>query len=318
MAEEIDFTAINTEPYNRNASSADSDDVLVSVQNASFKWLSADELVLRDICMQCKRSELLTVIGRVGSGKSSLVSAILGEMIKCTGDVTVRGSIAYVAQQPWILNATLRDNILFGSGYDQEFYEQVIDACALRQDIDMLSAGDMTEIGERGINLSGGQKMRVSLARAVYARADIYILDDPLAAVDSHVSKHIFTHVLGPEGLLHSRARILVTNAVQYLNTADNIVMLQDGKIVEQGSFKQVASMQSKISKFINQHMDSPGSEKDNVTTLDAKNIDRSIGSIDNFNMPITELPEVPDTNSVYDASSHEDRFMAQEEVANQ
>ncbi|KAJ2792502.1 hypothetical protein H4R20_006741, partial [Coemansia guatemalensis] len=236
---EIDFAAVDRRPYDRNSSGSAADDVIVDIKGGSFKWSSAEQPAIRDIDIQCRRSELLAVIGRVASGKSSLVSAILGDMIKCSGSATVCGSIAYVAQQPWILNATLRDNILFGSDYDPAFYSRVIDACALRQDVDALPAGDMSEIGERGINLSGGQKMRVSLARAVYARADVYILDDPLAAVDAHVSKHIFTHVLGPRGMLQSRARILVTNAVQYLNSVDNIVMLCDGRIIEQGSTAQ-------------------------------------------------------------------------------
>ncbi|KAJ2240406.1 hypothetical protein GGH97_004678, partial [Coemansia sp. RSA 475] len=213
MAGEIDFAAIERQPYNRDAPSTTPNDVLVRVENCTFKWLSADEPTLHNVSIQCKRDELVAIIGRVGAGKSSLVSAILGDMIKCDGSVRVHGSIAYVPQQAWILNATLRDNILFGSQLDQEFYERVIDACALRPDLDMLPGGDMTEIGEKGINLSGGQKARVSLARAVYARADIYLLDDPLAAVDAHVGKHIFTHVLGPQGMLKSRARILVTNA---------------------------------------------------------------------------------------------------------
>ncbi|KAJ2082118.1 hypothetical protein H4R24_001814 [Coemansia sp. RSA 988] len=255
-ASEIDLSAIDRHPYNRDLLDSNASDLLVSVTNATFKWTSADTPTLKDINIQCKRNELLAVIGRVGSGKSSLVSAILGDMIKCAGDITVRGSVAYVAQQPWILNATLRDNILFGSDYEQELYERVIYACALQQDIDTLSAGDMTEIGERGINLSGGQKMRVSLARAVYARADVYILDNPLAAVDDHVSKHIFTHVIGPQGMLQEHARILVMNAVQYMNSVDSIVMLDNGRIIEQGSAAQVIDRQSDIFEFIYQHND--------------------------------------------------------------
>ncbi|KAJ2792097.1 hypothetical protein H4R20_006784, partial [Coemansia guatemalensis] len=246
-AEEIDFTAIERAPYDRYETGTDTEDTLVSIQGGTFKWLSGDEPVLRDVSVQCKRNELLAVVGQVGSGKSSLISAILGEMIKCSGDVAVNGSIAYVPQIPWIMNATLRDNILFGSAYDEEFYNRVIKACALGQDIDNLSAGDMTEIGERGITLSGGQKMRVSLARAIYARADVYILDDPLAAVDAHVSKHIFTHVLGPHGMLQSRARILATNALQYLNSVDSIAMLRDGNIIEQGLSADVMAHQGEI-----------------------------------------------------------------------
>ncbi|KAJ2476028.1 hypothetical protein IWW56_005135, partial [Coemansia sp. RSA 2131] len=220
---EVDSSAVSREPYDRDASSTSTNDVLVSVENGTFKWLSADEPTLHNVSVQCKRDELVAVIGRVGAGKSSLVSAILGDMIKCDGSVRVRGSIAYVPQQAWIMNATLRDNILFGSQFDQEFYNRVVDACALRPDLDMLPGGDMTEIGEKGINLSGGQKARVSLARAVYARADIYILDDPLAAVDAHVGKHIFTHVLGPQGMLKTRARILRAGRNDLAQVDDNM-----------------------------------------------------------------------------------------------
>ncbi|KAJ2079685.1 hypothetical protein H4R24_003603 [Coemansia sp. RSA 988] len=279
---EIDFAAINCQPYNRNSSDSTDDDILVNIKGGSFKWSSAEVPAIRDINIQCRRSEMLAVIGRVGSGKSSLVSAILGDMLKCLGSASVCGSIAYVAQVPWILNATLRDNILFGRNYDQRFYNLVIDACALRQDVDALSAGDMSEIGERGINLSGGQKMRVSLARAVYARADVYILDDPLAAVDAHVSKHLFTQVLGPRGILRTRARILVTNAVQYLNSADNIVMLCDGRIVEQGSAAQAMEKKGEIFEFIHQHIDNQESTESSSTTLDLMGTQDDIDDIDN------------------------------------
>ncbi|KAJ2229222.1 hypothetical protein EV180_001607, partial [Coemansia sp. RSA 518] len=250
---EVDSSAVSREPYDRNAPSTTPDDVLVSVENGTFKWLSADDPTLHNVSIQCKREELVAVIGRVGAGKSSLVSAILGDMIKCDGSVRVRGSIAYVPQQAWIMNATLRDNILFGSRFDQEFYDRVVDACALRPDLDMLPGGDMTEIGEKGINLSGGQKARVSLARAVYARADIYILDDPLAAVDAHVGKHIFTHVLGPQGMLKTRARILVTNAVQYLSNVSHIVMLYKGVVVAQGSLSEMLPSSAKARELISQ-----------------------------------------------------------------
>ncbi|KAJ2715446.1 hypothetical protein H4R19_001201 [Coemansia spiralis] len=250
-ADEIDFSAVGRAPYDRDSPTASMSDVLVNVDGGTFKWLSTDEPVLRGIDIKCRRDELVAVIGRVGAGKSSLVSAILGDMIKCAGTVDVCGSIAYVPQQPWIMNATLRDNILFGNRFDQAFYDRVIDACALRPDLDMLPAGDMTEIGEKGINLSGGQKARVSLARALYARADVYLLDDPLAAVDAHVSKHIYTNVLGPHGLLKTRARILVTNAVQYLSCTDHVVMLADGQVAEEGSFAECMSRKGGMYEFV-------------------------------------------------------------------
>ncbi|KAJ2785541.1 hypothetical protein H4R18_000486 [Coemansia javaensis] len=255
IADEIDPAAIGREPYDRDAPAAGPADVLVRVEGGAFKWLSDSDPALRDVSIQCKRSELVAVIGRVGAGKSSLVSAILGDMVKCAGSAVVRGTVAYVPQQAWIMNATLRDNILFGSRFDQEFYDRVVDACALRPDIDMLPAGDLTEIGEKGINLSGGQKARVSLARAVYARADVYLLDDPLAAVDAHVGKHIFAHVLGPQGLLKTRARILVTNAVQYLGNADHIVMLAEGAVVDRGSLAECMARQGSIFEFIHRFL---------------------------------------------------------------
>ncbi|KAJ2800320.1 hypothetical protein H4R20_004108, partial [Coemansia guatemalensis] len=272
-ATEIYFSDIDRQPYNRDSSGASVNDSLISINNATFKWFAADTPALRNIIIECKRKELIAIIGRVGCGKSSLVSAILGDMIKCAGEVTVRGSIAYVAQQPWILNATLRDNILFGSDYDEEFYGRVIDACALWQDIDALPAGDMTEIGERGINLSGGQKMRVSLARAIYARADVYILDDPLAAVDAYVGEHLFKHVIGPQGILRARARILVTNAVEYLDYVDNIVMLRDGRIIERGTSAEAMSRQGDIFDFVHHQIAAYSSTENN-----------SVASADEYN----------------------------------
>ncbi|KAJ1721490.1 hypothetical protein LPJ53_003999 [Coemansia erecta] len=257
LADEIDATSVDFKTYNRNSPDSSSDDVLVSVSSGTFKWNNSDtQPALSDIDLECKRSELVAVIGKVGSGKSSLVSAILGEMVKDSGNATVTGSIAYAPQQPWILNATLRDNILFGHCYEQDFYNRVIEVCALGPDLEMLPAGDMTEIGENGINLSGGQKARVSLARAVYARADIYILDDPLAAVDAYVGRHIFTHVLGPQGILRSRARILVTNAVQYLSRVDRVVMLRDGTVAESGSFINLMEGSGHVYEFVHRFID--------------------------------------------------------------
>ena len=133
-------------------------------------------------------------------------------MAKADGRINVNGSVAYVPQQAWIQNATLKYNVIFGQKMSPPVYRKVVDACALRSDFDILMNGDMTEIGEKGINLSGGQKQRVSVARAVYSNRDIYLLDDPLSAVDSHVGKHIFEQVIGPQGLLKNKTRVLVTN----------------------------------------------------------------------------------------------------------
>ncbi|CAG2109381.1 unnamed protein product, partial [Medioppia subpectinata] len=156
----------------------------IVVKNGSFKWdNNCNDSVLKNINIEIESQSLVAVVGRVGAGKSSLLSALLADMEKSEGSVNVSGRTAYCPQQAWIQNTTLRQNILFNSEYNPEFYNKVLDSCALRPDLAVLSAKDMTEIGEKGINLSGGQKQRVSLARAVYSSADIYLLDDPLSAV---------------------------------------------------------------------------------------------------------------------------------------
>lgn len=159
-------------------------------------------------------------------------------MEKIKGSVNTNGCIAFVPQQAWIQNCTLKDNIIFGLPYNESYYNKVIDACALRPDIDMLPGGDQTEIGEKGINLSGGQKQRVALARAVYANSDIYFLDDPLSAVDSHVGKHIFDYVIGPNGILAGKTRLLVTHGISFLPQMDDIFVMKGGDISESGTYK--------------------------------------------------------------------------------
>ncbi|KAJ2873875.1 hypothetical protein GGH93_002885 [Coemansia aciculifera] len=244
----------NRGPSSQTGSDNDDKCVAVQVADGSFRWSSKDSVLLDNINFCVLSGEHLAIVGRVGSGKSSLLSALLGDMRKENGDVTVCGQVAYVPQQPWIMNATLRSNILFGLKYDEAFYNRVIDACALRPDLDMLTAGDMTEIGEKGINLSGGQKARVSLARAVYARADIYILDDPLSAVDAHVARHLFDRVLGPAGLLKSRCRIHATNAIQFIGKCDSVLMLQDGLVAEYGAVNDLMEKRALVYSLIQEY----------------------------------------------------------------
>lgn len=213
-------------------------DEVVTIKNGEFRWVAdSTEPILQDIDLSVKKGELLSVIGRVGDGKSSLLGAMLGEMTRSDGSVTVRGDIAYFSQTSWILSATVKDNIVFGHRFDPVFYDQVLDACALRQDLAVLPDGHMTEVGEKGVSLSGGQKARITLARACYARADIYLLDDPLSAVDAHVGRHIFDHVIGPNGMLKNKARILCTNAVNFLPQTDQIIMLRRGIILQRGTY---------------------------------------------------------------------------------
>uniref|UniRef100_A0A663MAA8 ATP binding cassette subfamily C member 2 n=1 Tax=Athene cunicularia TaxID=194338 RepID=A0A663MAA8_ATHCN len=210
---------------------------------------------------------LVAVVGAVGSGKSSLVSAMLGEMENIKGHINIQGSLAYVPQQAWIQNATLKDNILFGSELDEARYQQVIKACALLPDLELLPAGDQTEIGEKGINLSGGQKQRVSLARAVYSNADIYVLDDPLSAVDAHVGKYLFKHVLGPKGLLQKKTRILVTHSISFLPQVDNIVVLVAGAVSEHGSYSTLLANRGAFAQFLNLYGSQEEDASDKNTT---------------------------------------------------
>ncbi|PNP51658.1 hypothetical protein FNYG_15884 [Fusarium nygamai] len=213
----------------------------VSIRNATFKWSTHEAgTALDDINLSAYKGELCCLVGRVGAGKSSILHALLGDQYKITGTVTLRGSVAYVAQQPWVLNATVRDNITFGKQWDPEFYVETVKACALVDDLAQLPNGDQTVVGDKGITLSGGQKARLTLARAVYARADIYLLDDCLSAVDQHVGRHLIEEVFGRRGLLKDRTRILATNSTPVLFEANNIVLIQDGKVSQQGTYDQL------------------------------------------------------------------------------
>jgi len=189
------------------------------------------ENILHEINLNVKPGELLGIIGQVGSGKSSLVNAMIGEMHKVSGDVQYHGKVAYIPQQAWLRNTTLKENILFGEPLDEERYQKTLRLCELADDIEMLPGGDQTEIGERGINLSGGQKQRVSIARAVYSQADIYIIDDCLSALDAYVGRKIYENVL--KGELSSKTRIFVTHALHYVTEADRVAVMKQGKIVE-------------------------------------------------------------------------------------
>ncbi|OWF39711.1 multidrug resistance-associated protein 5-like [Mizuhopecten yessoensis] len=202
------------------------------VLNAS-RTESTASFNLDDIQLNVKKGHLVGICGSVGSGKSSLLYAVLGRMPKLTGDLAVDGSVAYAAQQAWIFNGTLRENVLFGKQYDNEWYDEVIYACGLEPDLDLLPNRDLTEIGERGINISGGQKQRLSLARAVYSKSAIYLLDDPLSAVDVHVGRHLFHKCITKT--LAGKTVILVTHQLQYLKHCDEILVIGEGKIAERG-----------------------------------------------------------------------------------
>ncbi|NXF93849.1 MRP1 protein, partial [Eubucco bourcierii] len=223
----------------------------IVVKNATFSWAKTDPPSLNSINFTVPEGSLVAVVGQVGCGKSSLLSALLGEMDKREGCVVVKGSVAYVPQQAWVQNATLEENIIFGREMNKNRYKRVIEACALLPDIEILPSGDKTEIGEKGVNLSGGQKQRVSLARAVYCSADVYLFDDPLSAVDAHVGKHIFEKVIGPRGILKNKTRVLVTHAINYLPQTDTILVMSDGEISEMGSYQELLKQDGAFAEFL-------------------------------------------------------------------
>lgn len=224
----------------------------LSVRDGTFSWdRHTERNALEDINFSASKGELTCVVGRVGAGKSSFLQALLGDLWKVRGEVVVHGSIAYVAQQAWVMNASVRENILFGHRYDPVFYDRTIKACALLEDFAQLPDGDDTEVGERGISLSGGQKARLTLARAVYARADIYLLDDCLSAVDQHVGRHLIDNVFGPNGLLSGKTRVLATNSIPVLMEANYICLIREGRITERGTYNQLMAMKGEVSNLI-------------------------------------------------------------------
>ena len=236
-------------------------------QQQQLEQKDSQRIILRDIDLHVKRGSFVAIVGQVASGKSSLLAAILGEMHRISGRFNVcKGlSMAYVPQQAWIQNMTVRDNITFGTDYDSKNYERVLTACSLGPDLETLPGGDQAEIGEKGINLSGGQKQRVSLARACYSQSDIYLLDDPLSALDSHVSKHVFENVLSStSGLLKNRTRVLATNSLFVLPHVDQIVVLEAGKVVERGTYKELmANEQGHLVEFMRQYSASQTKEEE-------------------------------------------------------
>ncbi|RKP02372.1 hypothetical protein CXG81DRAFT_10852 [Caulochytrium protostelioides] len=250
LAEELDTRAVERLPEivdTADRVGANGKLAVLQVTSADFAWSHDRRLpILRNVTFHVDQGELFCIVGKTGAGKSSLLSALLGEMYKLRGHVSMMGKLAYVPQSAWIMNMSLRDNILFNLPYERSFYEKVVDACGLRADLAALPDGDLTEIGEKGINLSGGQKQRIAVARAVYSRADVYFFDDPLSAVDVHVGRHIFDRVLHPRtGLLKRATRVLVTHGLQYVADTDRVMVLDNGCVVECDTYAGLMALPS-------------------------------------------------------------------------
>lgn len=216
---------------------------VVDMINVSASWTNDYKIkTLSELNIKIKSGKLYAIIGSVGSGKSSILQLLLGELPIYSGDVLINGDISYGSQESWLFSGSVRNNILFGLPFDKLRYQETVKHCALLTDFQQLPHGDKTFVGERGSALSGGQRARVSLARAVYKNASIYLLDDPLSAVDSQVGKHLFDECIGPNGYLaRQRAtRILVTHQVHFLKDADWVVVMNEGKVLRQGTYNDV------------------------------------------------------------------------------
>ncbi|CAN0898064.1 ABC transporter C family member 3 [Linum grandiflorum] len=246
-------------------------DTAIEIVDGCFSWDSSlPNPTLRDINLKVLSGMKVAVCGTVGSGKSSLLSCILGEVPKISGTVELCGTKAYVAQSPWIQSGKIQENILFGKEMDKDKYDKVLEACALKKDLELFSFGDQTGIGERGINLSGGQKQRIQIARALYQDADIYLFDDPFSAVDAHTGSHLFKEVL--LGHLGSKTVVYVTHQVEFLPVADIILVMKDGRITQAGKYSDILNSGSDFMDLVSAHkaalsgIDSKASESENET----------------------------------------------------
>lgn len=272
------------------------DGVVASIVGGHFHWTALkplssataateklDRPFLRDIDLTLRKGELTVVVGPVGSGKSALISALLGEMHGCDapdgtparlGAPLIAGTTSYVAQVAWVQSLSLKDNVLFGRALDEEAYARALECACLGSDVALLPLGDLTEIGEKGITLSGGQKQRTAIARAVYADADLVVMDDPLSALDAHVAKDLFRKCLSKsEGAFKDKAVLLVTHQLQFVHQADHVVVMADGAIVERGAYAELVQREGGAFKrlmesYHGEDENAPGSRSGSAANL--------------------------------------------------
>ncbi|XP_025829254.1 multidrug resistance-associated protein 4-like [Agrilus planipennis] len=223
--------------------------VRILLKNVSAKWPSSAKIknTLSNVNLEVTKNELVAVVGNVGSGKTSLLNVILRELKILDGHIDVQGKVSYAPQEPWFFSGTIKQNITFGSGYNEKRYRDVLKVCALEKDIMSFPNGDRTLLGERGVTLSGGQRARINLARALYREADIYLLDDPLSAVDTEVGKHLFEK--GVTEFLKNKCVVLVTHQLQYLRNVNRIIVMEEGTITFQGAYQDLQRKQLCLTK---------------------------------------------------------------------
>ncbi|XP_059156862.1 ATP-binding cassette sub-family C member 4-like isoform X7 [Physella acuta] len=249
----------------------DDEKCYVQLKDVSARWDGSnhsENKTLENVTLDVEPRKLVAVIGPVGSGKSSLLMTILGELPALSGTIKVSGKVAYVSQQPWIFSGSVRQNIVFGGVYDKAKYDRIVKVSALKRDFEIMPQGDATLIGDRGVSLSGGQRARISLARALYMDADIYLLDDPLSAVDTAVGRHIFEKCI--IGYLKKKPKILVTHQVQFLPVADTIYILKEGKINSQGSYDELSRSGVDFSELLKRPEDEEPSSPTTGSVIEA------------------------------------------------
>ncbi|KAK1124888.1 hypothetical protein K0M31_006238 [Melipona bicolor] len=234
----------------KKRSSVNDETYAVKMCNLTAKWEPSQiENTLENVNVEIEKGKMYAIIGMVGTGKSSLLSAVLGEINVTGGHVRVNGSLSYAGQEAWVFGSTVRQNILFGQPYDRHRYQKVVKACSLQRDFKQFPQGDQTIVGERGSSLSGGQKARINLARSLYRQADIYLLDDPLSAVDTHVSKHLFEECM--RRYLAGKTRILATHQLQYVKNVDTIILIEQGKVTVFSHFQDLLNQRPEYAELL-------------------------------------------------------------------
>ncbi|XP_074557731.1 ABC transporter C family member 3-like [Curcuma longa] len=287
-------------------------EVSVEVSNGNFAWdPSSQNLTLKELNLQVLKGRKVAVCGIVGSGKTSLLHCILGEVPKISGAVKLYGTTSYVSQSPWILSGSIQDNVLFGKQMDNVKYERVLEACSLKKDLEIMPLGDQTIIGERGINLSGGQKQRVQIARALYHDADIYLFDDPFSAVDAHTASHLFKECL--LGLLSSKTVVYVTHQVEFLPSADLILVIRDGRVAEAGTYTELVDSGTEFRQLVNAHshalVSSDLLDLDPQSSSDSTQVGHSYSMVPKQKESVCE-----ETNSMPDEDSTKGQLVQEEE----
>ncbi|XP_050432547.1 probable multidrug resistance-associated protein lethal(2)03659 isoform X2 [Adelges cooleyi] len=268
----------------------------IVVSNVTAKWTDAQiENSLENINLTVIPGRLVAIIGPVGAGKSSLLQAILRELPLSNGEISVNGVISYASQEPWLFAGSVQQNILFGLPMNKERYKKVVKVCALKKDFEQFPYGDRTIVGDRGVSLSGGQRARINLARAVYKQADIYLMDDPLSAVDTHVGKHLFEKCI--KGFLKEKTCILITHQLQYLTSVDQIILMKSGNVLTEGSYQELQASGLDFTKLLGT------SEEIKVVSDSEDNEKSSINNVLNVNTKLSRQISVQSVASSIEES---------------